>query len=448
MSCGNRKKYVILGAGISGLSLAFYLKMLAKVPTEITVLESSSRIGGHIRTDSMCGYLFERGPHTLRLQGETGKINRELFDLLGLSSQIIFPAKAFKNKCLLRAKKVIPLFPGPQNFLSSSYLRKVVLPILQEPFRSKDHPPDESIYDFFSRRFGYRIAMEYISPMVSGIFGGDIRDLSVRSCFPAIQSMARNPGSLFLKLLQEKRSNPSLVISFAKGLEMLPKCLASRLSENILLNQSDISVQWTEKPVVFSGGRRLDCDALFSTVPGHQLTRLRNPSDLSDFFSPEFISFVAVNLGFPESIPIPEAFGYLTGEKEKIVGMIFDSRVFPQQNGTPSQTRLTVMFKAARGEPFFPEEYYRKEALKACREHLNIFSLPDHLSICLHDQAIPQFRVGHEERVARMQKEIRKRHPNFFITGSSYGKIPIAECIRLSYLTAKRFTEEGCYTGC
>src|SRR5690349_18000100 len=64
-----KQKIAILGAGISGLSLAWFLNKKAPGAFDISIFDSKNRVGGWLHTIEQNGQLFECGPRSLRTAG-------------------------------------------------------------------------------------------------------------------------------------------------------------------------------------------------------------------------------------------------------------------------------------------------------------------------------------------------------------------------------------------
>jgi len=127
-------KVAVLGGGISGLSLAYYLK---KVVTglNVTLIEKTNHAGGWIKTYKDEAVLFEQGPRGCR-SGGTGFTTLELVEQLSLNSQLITSSSQAKTRFLYTRDGLTPLPKHPLYLLTSKW-RKYLLPILKEPFQKK-----------------------------------------------------------------------------------------------------------------------------------------------------------------------------------------------------------------------------------------------------------------------------------------------------------------------
>jgi oxygen-dependent protoporphyrinogen oxidase len=334
------KRIAIVGGGIAGLTAAWLLHK----KHQITLFEKSDRVGGWIQTVEKEGFLFERGPRGFRSNGKHTLQLCEELDLHPLQASL-----AAKRRYLWldeRLREVTPTF----------FLQKAFFPCIRELFISRGFN-EETIGSFFTRRFGKSFTQTFVDPMVSGIFGGDLNQLSMESCFPKIKSWERNHGSVVRGFFSQRKSKERL-LSFENGMESLPKRLFEKLEKYIVLNSC------------FEEG---DFDHVIMATPQVEI-----PHE----------TITTVNLGWHERVLPFSAFGYLvpSSENEEILGVTFDSEIFPRRG-----TTLCVMIRGVKENPLMI-------ALNALEKHLKIGDLTATHDIHVASQAIPQYRLGVKKR--------------------------------------------------
>jgi oxygen-dependent protoporphyrinogen oxidase len=331
---------LILGGGITGLSAAWFLKK--KNPNaEITLLEKSDRVGGWIRTDREGDFLFEKGPRTFPL-GRCPLL-LEMMQELRLNILYAKPQKRYLWK------------KGKLHSLGSQ-LPWLLPYLLREPFVKKSIVEDESIYDFAVRRFGVKVAEEIFDPMTLGIYAGDMRKLSIRSCFPSLFSAEREKGSVLKAFFGVKSQGlftleagmESLVEALKKGIDIVTQCKVEAIGKN----------------EVTAGGKIWKADRILSALPPQLPAK----------------SIWVVNVGFNREVLQKRGYGYLipTREGQSVLGVIWDSSIFPLQG----QTKMTVMLREEEKNP-----------LEAALQHLSL-GKPDQASVFFAEKAIPQMEVG------------------------------------------------------
>jgi oxygen-dependent protoporphyrinogen oxidase len=283
--------------------------------------------------------------------------------------------------------------------------------LLREPFASRSEKEDESIYDFASRRFGSRLAEMFFDPMALGIFAGDIRKLSIRSCFRTLWEWEKREGSVLKGWFKNKKKGPSGLISLQGGLERLIFEVKKQLPIEIV---TDCKIDSLDS---------FQSDRIISALPAYEISRLTGvPLDLPHR------SIWVVHLGFRGQYLKKRGFGYLvpSRERESLLGMVWDSDIF----GEEPHTRLTAMVREEVADPVLA-------ALDALKYQLKINAAPDYLASFLAKQAIPQFEVGHDEKLAAFEKEVLRRYPHLLLTGNYFSGASLEACVQRSKVIIK-----------
>lgn len=337
-------RVLIVGGGITGLSAAWFVRK--KHPNaEITLFEKEARLGGWIRTRSENGYFFEQGPRTFPLSRSPHLLS--LIEELGL--EIIYSNPSSKKRYILHKGRLRPF---------SYFLPLLFASLWKAPFFSPAQE-DESIYSYASRRFSPKIAETLFDPLTLGIYAGDIHKLSVRSCFPTFFK-----NSLFKAFVSSKG-----LFTLKTGMESLIHALQEKLPIEFLLN---CPVEKMGEKEVVAQGKQWKADLVISALPPPLPAR----------------SIWVVHLGYEKASLSKKGFGYLipTKEKQPVLGVVFDSEIFPQQNQR-SETRLTAMVRGEEKEPL-------RAALTALERDLGLTNTPDYTTTFFADRAIAQFEVG------------------------------------------------------
>jgi oxygen-dependent protoporphyrinogen oxidase len=453
------KQYIILGAGISGLSLAWFLKRRFENRVNIIILEKENRAGGWIQTLQQEGFVFEQGPRGCRPKGLHGRETLKLIEELNLQKEIIFANPGAHTRYLLMKKKLWALPSGFCSFLRFPLAWNIIRGIVQDLRTPPSMGKDESIYAFASRRFGNMVAEYLFDPLVTGIYGGNIRELSLEACFPVLTKLEQAGGSVLKaaffqkfketnylttsKWIQKAQKYP--LFSFKKGMETLSQELVKQLENELNLSSSvtGINLYPHRVEVKLGNGKIIEGDHLFAAIPAKNLASLLTPSRLTYLNLIPTASLAVVNLGFYNNILKKKGYGYLipSAEKEQIMGMSWDSQIFPQQNKIPEETRLTVMVGGAFNQQIehYSIDQIKQIAYQALEEHLGISSLPDSVSVKLAREAIPQYLVGHKDEVIKVERVISKMFRNLTLCGSSYYGVAVNSCIAKSRYIVDNF---------
>ena len=281
-------RVVVLGGGIAGLATAFRRTS----PGETLVLEAAPRAGGSIRTIREDGFTLECGPNTLRT---TEAAERLLADL-GLEPDVVI-ADGKAPRWIVRGGSPRAVVPGPAALFNKVFTIAGKLRLLKEPFVAPRPASleDESVHSFFARRFGEEAAVYGAGPMVSGVYAGDPRTLSMRSAFPKLWEAEGTAGSVVRGLLRKKEKkggaaarahHRARTLTFNGGLFTLIETLQNRLRErpgfHFEMNATAVAIEGPRTPappgcrwtVRCGDGRSFDADVLVSTLSAPATARL------------------------------------------------------------------------------------------------------------------------------------------------------------------------------
>ena len=453
-----KRKILILGAGISGLSAAWYLSRTG-LPLEITILEKSPRAGGWLHTDHTTGFHFEKGPRTFKV--DKCPSTMRLIAELGLKEEVIWSEAKPHHRYLWLAGELHRFPTNPLSFLFSPITKGFAKALLSE-WKQPVKIGDETVWEFVLRRFNYDVARLFFDPLVIGIFGGDIRKISVKACFPKLKSWEEKYGSVtkgFLAQRKEKRGQSkysqdvegiplSAIFSFRGGIEQLTQSIASQIPATICYNTEAREIRVDkDKIVVKTEKEEFSADALFCALPvketGHLFEHLL-PEMSREFSKIHSEGIAVVNVGYDANVLPVEGFGYLTPtyENEDILGVVFDSSVFSEHNRKNQETRLTIKIE----DNGRSEEFYIDAALKGIRRHLGISMTPQAISFKRTHRAIPQYGVGHLEKMVELKSQFKAKLPNCHLVGNYLSGVSVDQCIATSKEAAQEFLRNtmGC----
>ncbi|MDB5235149.1 MAG: hypothetical protein JWR44_2142 [Hymenobacter sp.] len=220
-------KIAIIGGGISGLTLAWYLQ---KSGVAYDVFEASARPGGNLHTWATPeGYLLETGPNSLQLSPEL----EELLADLGLTGHIEDTADVSKHRYVLRDGRYRQLPGSPPTLLTNGFFSlKAKWKLLQE-MRKPAAPRDaaETVAHFFRRRFGPEIVDYAVNPFMAGIYAGDPEKLLLHKTFPQLAALEQQYGSVLRGLAITGKGAPRRrICSLKNGVQTITDTLAARLT--------------------------------------------------------------------------------------------------------------------------------------------------------------------------------------------------------------------------
>ena len=449
----DKVKIAVIGAGISGLSTAFWLN---KEGYDVTVLESADEPGGSMYTRHKDGFLVDYGPNSGL---ETTPLIAQMVEEVGLKDNMIYAGSTAGKRYILRNNHLFALPTSPGAFLRTNLFSfKAKLRLLAEPFigKSKDGYY-QSISEFVTRRLGKEFLDYAINPFVAGVFAGDPDNLSVKSAFPKLYRLEEIYGGLFKGLVlgsrERKKSTEQAkyrarMFSFNKGMQAFPKAIADKLGNKIRYNcrVEKVTRLGNEFKVLFEHDDKPDetsADIILSAIPSYRAALIFDDSQLSRHLNNIYYPPVKVlYLGFNKAdIGQPlDGFGFLIPEKEKkmFLGAIWSSTIFPNRT-TDEMAAFTLFIGGARSPELLDNDNDTliHAVIREFKKIMNIDKDPVYIKDRLWPKAIPQYRLGyieHEQYFERFEAD----NPGIFLSGNFRGGISVADCIINSELVCKK----------
>lgn len=480
----SERTVAIIGGGLTGLSLAEAIhrkSRAAGVPIRAVVLEAESTVGGKIKTGHEEGFVVETGPH--------GFLDKEplLLDLIGrlnLEPSVVRADEAARKRFVVRKGKLRLLPSSPLSFLVSDALPWWSrLRVLLEPWSRRSEDVEESVLQFASRRIGTEAAEVLVDAMVTGIYGGDPKQLSLRAAFPRMFELESRYGSLIraqIALARESRSRNGLspapraaagapagtIHSFVRGLGALIAALAERAEIRTGFCASAIRIpnagsdakgastfaSERENFVVEGTGtaEAVRCHAVALTVPAYDTEVLLRPHAEEEARAIGTIPYAPVGVVVQafrkkDIAPSLDGFGFLAPHREgrRVLGSLFASTIFPAHAPTG-----TVMLRTLLGGMRSPGVTLGddEDLLRTAREELGVLiglskdARPILEKVIRWDRAIPQYVLGHLGRVAAAES-LEARFPGLFISGNAFRGVAMASCVADANRSADRILD-------
>ncbi len=450
-------RVVVVGAGATGLAAAVTLAddaARAGIPLALRVLEAAPRVGGHVQSTCVDGFVIEAGPN--------GFLNREpqtlaLIEMLGLTSRLIEARSDAKRRYIVRDGGLRQVPDGPATLVTSPALSwRGKLRLLGEPFAAGPPPGEESVHDFATRRLGAEVADVIVDAAVGGITAGDCRRLSVEAQFPRLVEMERTHGSLaralFAKSPAGAPSPPSKLLSFDQGMGVLISALARRLGPAITTGVPVCSLARRDGAwqVATTAGEVIAADHVVVAVPASHAAPMVEPLDgalsaaLTTF---EYAGLVVVALAYRAAdVPRPlDGYGYLTTRPEGLatLGVAWESSLF-RGRAPDGMVLLRVMLGGSRRPDL--ADAPAGEAIAVARAELEtvlgISAAPAHVVVHAWPQAIAQYTLGHRQRCATVHT-MAARHPGLWLCGTSYEGVAFNDAIKSGHQTAQRVARQA-----
>lgn len=441
------KSVAIIGAGITGLTAAFYLKRRG---TEVAVYEASERVGGAIQSIRTEGYLAEFGPNTIL---ETSPKITQLVQDAGLQSRRLDPDPRASARYVVRYKRPIEMPASPLGFFTTRlFSAKAKLAVLREPFvPPRQDGKEESIAQFVVRRLGQEFLDQAIDALVAGVYAGDPYKLSVPQAFPKLSQLEARYGSLIKGQIfgaRERKQRGEVAkdrapkFSFDDGLQVLPDTLRQHLGDAARFNTTvtrltQTTTGWTLNLREKGQGTRAEHSAVVYAGTAFNLAELEvqafAPLNFNTFAEIRYPPVASVVLGFRrEDVAHPCAgFGMLIPKIEgfKILGTIFSSSLFP--NRAPAGHLTLTSYVGGERYPELASLPLDKLVALTCedlRVLLGLRGQPTFQHSVFYPKAIPQYNLGYG-RYRELMNEIEGKAPGLFFAGHYRDGISLGDTI-------------------
>jgi|GEM_PF-2560058 len=443
MKKNSQTDVIVIGAGLTGLTLAYYLRKAGK---KVLLIERSKRIGGVIRTISENEFTFEAGANIgIISSAELVQLFREL------NIEFEVPHSNRKHCWILKEDNWHVMPSGLLSIIFTSlFTFKDKIRILREPFQKKNHRRNESVAKLFKRRLGKSFFKHVVDPFISVIYAGDPEKLSVRFALPNSYMLEREYGSLVKRIISTRK-----IISMEKsegitktffsvkgGLEHIIQTLVNEVGEkHVITGAADVRVKPVQNEYVCSykiKGEAYEIVAkkLVSTVDGLSVASLFPfiPKHVvNKICAIRYAKIVQVVVGYKNWTGIPlNAFGGLVPSKEDkdILGIFFPSALF-RHRAPEKGALLTLSIGGIRRPDLYlkTDEELTDVVLENIRKMLQCTDKPDLIRIFRYEKGIPQYEFNTKLRLFTIQV-IEKAYPGLIIAGNMRDGIGMSDRVK------------------
>jgi len=445
-------KIAIIGGGVTGLCAAQYLAE-AFGRESILLLEASDYVGGQTRTDHIGGFSCDWGPNAF--------LDREALTLkwiedLGIRDQLIQCNEAAAHRFILKDGCLHEVVE-PLKFLLTPLLSlKGRARLCCEPLvktRRDDAP--ESIWDFAARRIGREAADTMVTPMASGVFGGDAKQLSMAHCFPRMVAMEREYGSLVKALIakkrEDKRASPTgprgTLTSFKQGIGFLPETVSRLLADRV---RPETKVTQLIRPkgayqIETEAGATVEAESVVIALPAHAASAITAAldADLSAALGTITYADIAVLCtGYPREKVGHDlnGFGFLVprNQGKRVLGCLWTSSIFAHRAPEDSVHLRTMYGGYTDPDAVRLSDGELIDLLKReVHPVLHIHGDPEFVSIYRHSPGIPQYLLGHGRPLDAVAAA-EQRHPGLAFAGNAYRGVGLNDCVLSAHRAVQR----------
>lgn len=434
---------VIVGAGLTGLTLAFYLNKAGK---KVILLEKNTRTGGVIETLHHKDFVFEAGPNT-GVISNTALVH--LFEDLGNEIEVQVPGDASRQRWIWKGNDWHALPSGLISAITTPlFSLNDKFRILGEPFRRPGNFPNESVAGLVKRRMGKSFLDYAVDPFISGIYAGDPEKLVTRFALPKLYQLEQNYGSFVRGSIQKAKLPKSDdekkvsrdVFSVKGGLSSLIQALTKQIPGNqiqtavdkIVINhkQDGFEIVYTQQ----GEEKILQAGKVVTTVEAGQLSELFSflhvPETITNLKYAPVVQAVACYENWPgKSL---QAFGGLvpTIENKEILGILFPASLF--EGRAPEKGAILSIFMGGMKRQeliHYNDDEIRRIVLREIKSTMHTGQEPDHIEILRYPRAIPQYQADSEQRLEAIVA-IQKKYPGLWLAGAIRDGIGMADRIQ------------------
>ncbi len=447
---------LVIGAGISGLSAAF---TALRAGVQVTVLEAGPTTGGKARSSHEHGYTLDWGPNGF-LTNVSDTV--ELAAAVGLRDALLPAAAAAERRYLYWDGDLRPIPSSPGSFLRTDLLSPPgKLRALTEVLYARSVKREESVQGFITRHFGYEAARVFAGPFVQGISAGDPRQLSLDAMFPRLRQLEASHGSLLRGLAAARkvalagapqRSTGRLTSFRDGGVQRLVDALTAELGDRVRTGTVVTKIRHAPgregssgAVVELASGETHTTERLVIATPAFvtaDLLEALAPAASAALRAVRYVDVHVLGFGFDRiDVPYPlDGFGFLVprGQKVRILGGLWSSVLFPDQ-APEGKLGMRVLAGGALDPGF--SDLSDDEAVTVARRDLEvtmgIVTDPEYQRVIRWQRGIPQFELGHRERIESARAALALALPGARLAGNYLDGVGINDAVRTARAAAR-----------
>jgi oxygen-dependent protoporphyrinogen oxidase len=467
------KKIAIIGAGITGLTAAYEIlnqKENLPEPVEVKVFEKGRRPGGVFATEKIGGFLIEGGPDSFELYKPAPL---ELARELGIESEVIDANEENHITYLYINGKLQEIPRGLLGLIPQNLMQLAFCPYLSLKAKARaaleifvplvtEGDKDLSIAEFYIRRFGREVFENVAEPLFGSIYACIPETISLKSCWPRGMELEKENGSLLLGMLKRRREAKknknnskkaaSMFKSFKNGMSQLVDAILRKLPEGTIEYGKDVRTikkSGSGYIIEFEDGSHSEADiCIIATSPSYATAKIVREIDsaIADMLLRiPFASSATVSLAFKKDEfghPL-NGFGFLVPRKEgtTIKASTWSSTKFSGRAPEDGVLIRCFVGNAQEETIVYKEDDEILEAVfKDLKKMMNVDAKPLFYRIYRWFNAMPQFTIGHSQRV-KFIEEREERHPGLFLVGNAYRGLGVGDCINDGRRAARKAVE-------
>lgn len=466
------KRIVVIGGGAAGLGAAYTLqeKIAGKQDIDFLLLEKENRFGGQILTEKRDGFVFEKGPDCF--VSEKPWVF-ELADKVGIRDRATTTRDENKGTFIFSRGRLHPLPEGVMSLVPTSFWPFVTSSLFSWPGKirmgmdffvpKRTSTEEESLAQFVRRRLGKDALEKLADPLIAGIHASDPEKMSIKATFPRFLEMEQNHRSLIKASLAARKKIAALMkaakakspgmkktffMSFTDGMQEFTDAVIAKINqENLRPGKKAEKIERPEGTGAYvirlADGESIEADAIVFTGlcgPTADLVEGLDKELASTLRTIPLVTSATVSLAFKSSdlTESLKGFGLIipSSEKRKIMAATFSSNKW--RNRAPEGYSLIRCFVGGATNQELVE-LDDKEMIEMVRDEIRdiigITATPQLTAICRWIKAMPQYTIGHLDRLAKIDERLAD-YPGLFLAGASYRGVGVPDCINSGNIAA------------
>lgn len=469
------KKIVVIGGGITGLSAAYEVQQAKEkgAAVDYLLVEKDDRLGGKIFTEKKDGYILEGGPDCF-LSDKPWVA--QMSEKIGITNRMIPSNDASKITYVYADKKLQRLPDGVMSLVPTKLVPFALSSLISWPGKirmafdllipKKKTDEDETLGSFVTRRLGQEALDKIAEPLIGGIHAGDPDQMSLKATFPRFIQMEQNHGSLIKAMLAGKKNMPkpkppepgkprkTFFMTFKEGMAELTDTIAGNLDKSKILTgktvekiSKDAEGKYT---VYIEGMDPVVADAVIVTAPAHEAAEIVKDLDAELYKNLAGIPLATsatVNLAFKRSDvnETLEAFGFIVplSEGRKVKAGTYSSTKWDYRTPSDEYVLIRAFVGGAKNQElvYQEEDALLKMVLSELKDIIGLKAQPVMHRIYKWIKGMPQYTIGHLDRVAQIEARTAA-NPGLYVVGGSYRGVGVGDCINVGSQAAKKALEQ------
>ncbi|MDX1620097.1 MAG: protoporphyrinogen oxidase [Nitriliruptorales bacterium] len=438
------RRVAVIGGGITGLTAA---AELAHRGADVTLFEASQRLGGKLRTEEFAGRAVDVGADAFLGRQRHAK---ELAEQLGFTAALRAPIESTVWLAIEGQLRQLPsgTFFGIPTRLgpvagSQVLSARALWQVATEPVRARGDRwrGDASVAAIVAQRFGTEVVDRLVEPLLGGVYAGRADQLSAEATIPPLAAAAQQGGSLRRGLRRRAPSGDNddpVFLTIQGGLGRLVDALATRIPDTRLASPVSSVVPASGGWSVVTDGGEHTVDAVVLAVPAYAAADIvedLSPAATRELGAMRYASVAVASLALPTTAlrRVPRGSGLLVPRSagRLVKAVTWSSWKWPHHAAAEGQFLLRASVgRIDAPPPDVDDEVLVERIVRDLSQIAGVAASPTAWRVTRWDRSLPQYEVGHRDRVERIKAAVQRDAPGIVLAGAAYDGVGVAHCVR------------------